>query len=76
MTCKAFVIKNVNKDVTVKIIENHYLASKNRKRNKNNPNISTSEMVFIIGKTIRTVARIVESGKKIRRIGPDKEGYW
>ena len=43
---------------------------------RKNPNISTTELSKIIGKTRRTVARVIESSEKIVRVGPDKGGHW
>lgn len=43
---------------------------------RKNPNISTTELSKIIGKTRRIVARVIESSEKIVRVGPDKGGHW
>lgn len=43
---------------------------------RKNPNISTTELSKIIGKTRRAVARVIESSEKIVRVGPDKGGHW
>ena len=33
-------------------------------------------MATAIGKTTKTVERIIKSSKRIKRSGPDRGGYW
>lgn len=39
---------------------------------KNKPNISQREMATLIGKTTKTIERIIKFSNRIRRIGPNK----
>lgn len=43
---------------------------------KNNSHISQREMAAAIGKTTKTVERIIKSSKRIKRSGPDRGGHW
>ena len=43
---------------------------------KDNPHISQREMAAAIGKTTKTVERIIKSSRKIKHSGPDKGGHW
>ena len=70
---KPDVTENVTENVTEKsMTDEEKIISAIRK----NPNISTTELSKIIGKTRRTVARVIESSEKIVRVGPDKGGHW
>lgn len=70
---KPDVTENVIENVTEKsMTDEEKIISAIRK----NPNISTTELSKIIGKTRRTVARVIESSEKIVRVGPDKGGHW
>lgn len=70
---KPDVSENVIENVTEKsMTDEEKIISAIRK----NPNISTTELSKIIGKTRRTVARVIESSEKIVRVGPDKGGHW
>ena len=41
-----------------------------------NPKISLDELASLIGKSKRTIQRIVKNSDQIKRIGPDKGGHW
>jgi len=44
-----------------------------------NPEISAKELAYIINRSSRTIERAIAKLKKegrIKRIGPDKGGYW
>ena len=41
-----------------------------------NPKISLDELASLIGKSKRTIQRIVKNSDRIKRIGPDKGGHW
>lgn len=41
-----------------------------------NPSCTRGEMANAIGKTIRTVQRIINASKKIRRVGTNMNGHW
>lgn len=70
---KPDVTENVIENVTEKsMTDEEKIISAIRK----NPNISTTELSKIIGKTRRKVARVIESSEKIVRVGPDKGGHW
>ena len=70
---KPDVTENVTENVTEKsMTDEEKIISAIRK----NPNISTTELSKIIGKTRRTVARVIGSSEKIVRVGPDKGGHW
>lgn len=70
---KPDVTENFTENVTEKsMTDEEKIISAIRK----NPNISTTELSKIIGKTRRTVARVIESSEKIVRVGPDKGGHW
>ena len=70
---KPDVTENVTENVTEKsMTDEEKIISAIRK----NPNISTTDLSKIIGKTRRTVARVIESSEKIVRVGPDKGGHW
>lgn len=43
---------------------------------KNNPNITTTEMMQVIGKSRRTVTRIIANSSKIIRKGTSFDGHW
>lgn len=41
-----------------------------------NPKISLDELASLIGKSKRTIQRIIKNSNQIKRIGPDKGGHW
>ena len=41
-----------------------------------NPNITRDELAAIIGKSIKTVQRIISSSGIIKHVGPLKSGHW
>ena len=41
-----------------------------------NPHISQREMAAAIGKTTKTVERIIKSSNRIKRSGLDRGGHW
>ena len=43
---------------------------------KNNPNITRKEMALVIGKTTKTVQRIISNSSKIVYVGSSKNGHW
>ena len=43
---------------------------------KKNPGITTAEMVKLLNKSRRTVARIISKSSRIVRVGPDFGGHW
>ena len=43
---------------------------------KYNPRITRKEMAESIGKTVKTVQRIINESKKIKYVGSSKFGYW
>ncbi len=43
---------------------------------KINPKISLDELAELIGKSKRTIQRIIKNSEQIKRIGPDKGGHW
>lgn len=43
---------------------------------KNNPNITRKEMDLVIGKTTKTVQRIISNSSKIVYVGSSKNGHW
>lgn len=43
---------------------------------KNNPSITRDDMAELIGKTKKTVGRILAKSYRITRVGPDKGGHW
>ncbi len=43
---------------------------------KNNPKITTADMMGLIGKSRRTVTRIIAKSTKIERVGTSFDGYW
>lgn len=43
---------------------------------KENPEITTAEMVRLLNKSRRTVSRIIAKSSKIIRVGPDFGGHW
>ena len=43
---------------------------------RGNPHISQREMAAAIGKTAKTVERIIKSSERIKRSGPDRGGHW
>ena len=43
---------------------------------KENPEITTAEMVRILNKSRRTISRIIAKSSKIIRVGPDFGGHW
>lgn len=43
---------------------------------KLNPKISLEELAGLIGKSKRTIQRIIKNSDQIIRIGPDKGGHW
>lgn len=78
-----------NKNVIENVIENSNATENATEKRKStqmilnliskNPSISSSEMATIIGIDVRNIARNIDKLKKrgiIRRVGPDKGGYW
>ena len=43
---------------------------------KDNPSCTRNGMAKAIGKTVRTVQRILNASTKIRRVGEDYGGHW
>lgn len=41
-----------------------------------NPKIPLEELAGLIGKSKRTIQRIIKNSNQIKRIGPDKGGRW
>ena len=77
----SYLKPDVTENVTENVIENVTEKSMTDEEKiisaiRKNPNISTTELSKIIGKTRRTVARVIESSEKIVRVGPDKGGHW
>ena len=43
---------------------------------RKSPNIKQSKLAEIIGKSIRTVARVIKNSPRIRRVGSNRTGNW
>ena len=43
---------------------------------RKSPNIKQSKLAEIIGKSNRTVARVIENSPRIRRVGSNRTGHW
>ena len=43
---------------------------------RKSPNIKQSKLTEIIGKSNRTVARVIENSPRIRRVGSNRTGHW
>ncbi len=43
---------------------------------RKSPNIKQTKLAEIIGKSSRTVARVIESSARIRRVGSNRTGHW
>ena len=61
------VPKNVSKNVPKNEYEQIIIAAI-----KNNNTITRKELAFLIGKTIKTVQRIIDKSDKIKHVGPKK----
>lgn len=67
---------NVQENVQENVIEKSSDESKIIDAIKSNPYITLSDMAKLIGKTLKTVTRIIENSKRIERIDPDRGGHW
>lgn len=63
----------INKNVTNNVTETD--EQKNRFI-KDNPSCTRNDMSKAIGKSVKTVQRILKESKKIKRIGHDYGGHW
>lgn len=61
------LLKNVGENVGENTFEEQLINAI-----KNKPNISQRKMATLIGKTTKTIERIIKSSNRIRRIGPNK----
>ena len=43
---------------------------------RKSPNIKQTKLAEIIGKSNRTVARVIENSARIRRVGSNRTGHW
>ena len=43
---------------------------------KENPRITREELASVIGKSVKTVARVIKDSKIINFVGPSKTGHW
>ena len=43
---------------------------------RKSPNIKQTKLAEIIGKSNRTVARVIENSPRIRRVGSNRTGHW
>ena len=64
----------INKNVTDNVTETD--EQKIIRLIKDNPSCTRNDMAKAIGKTVRTVQRILNASTKIRRVGEDHGGYW
>jgi len=71
-------VRNVTEDVTDNVTEDVTESDEDKIINliKKNPYSTRKDMAILIGKTVRTVQRILNNSKRIKRIGSDFKGYW
>lgn len=43
---------------------------------RKSPNIKQTKLAEIIGKSNRTVVRVIENAPRIRRVGSNRTGHW
>ncbi|MBO6262018.1 MAG: putative DNA binding domain-containing protein [Bacilli bacterium] len=72
------VMTMVNKDVTDNVTDNVTESDEQIiiKLIKDNPSCTRNDMAKAIGKTVRTVQRVLNASTKIRRVGGDYGGHW
>lgn len=72
------VMTMVNKDVTDNVTDNVTESDEQTiiKLIKDNPSCTRNDMAKAIGKTVRTVQRVLNASTKIRRVGGDYGGHW
>ena len=72
-----FKAKNDVQDViNVTNHENLSNEDKNIEAKRKSPNIKQSKLAEIIGKSNRTVDRVIENSPRIRRVGSNRTGHW
>ena len=65
------VIQNVPQNVPQKTDEQKII-----EMIRNNPKITRKEMAKVIGKTVKTVQRIINQNNNIKFTGSSKSGHW
>ena len=76
-----FKVKNNGQDVinvSNNVINHKNLSDEDKiiEAIRKSPNIKQTKLAEIIGKSNRTVARVIESSARIRRVGSNRTGHW
>ena len=69
---------NVTNDVSNNDINHENLSDEDKiiEAIRKSPNIKQSKLAEIIGKSNRTVARVIKNSPRIRRVGSNRTGNW